>query len=60
MNILNTMEYKIGIKKALSHYNLMIYIFTLELTRIYRTTLKNEITFQYKTSQIFYRANHRH
>jgi len=49
MNILNTMEYKIGIKKALSYYNLMLYIFTLELTRIYRTTLKNEITFQYKT-----------
>ena len=60
MNILNTMEYKIGIKKELSYYKSMLYIFTLELTRIYRTTLKNEITFQYKTSQIFYRANHRH
>ena len=60
MNVLNTIEQLKGIKKALSYYNLMLYIFTLELTRIYRTTLKNEITFQYKKNQIFSQANHQH
>ena len=48
-NVLERIEQSLGIKKALSHYKLMLYRFTLELTRIYRTTLKNEITFQYKT-----------
>ena len=32
MNILNTIEQLKGIKKALSHYNLMLYIFSLKHT----------------------------
>lgn len=35
MNVLNTIEQLKGIKKALSYYNLMLYIFYLKLTVTY-------------------------
>ena len=34
-NVLERIEQSFGIKKALSIYNLMLYIFSLKLTRTY-------------------------